>query len=76
MLAICSTNNLQLAHSFYFLPNLIKFIKNPAYGRQSISLLPITFPEGFQKSKKFGHRTLGSGEKRHLNGVNKEKKNP
>ena len=27
-------------------------------------LLSITFPQGFQKSKKFGHWTLGSGGKK------------
>jgi hypothetical protein len=35
------------------------------------ALLSITFPQGFGKSKKFGHWTLGSGKKRPLNGVRK-----
>ena len=49
--------------------------------RQKISnlrpLLSTTFPQGFWKSKKFGHWNLESGEKRRLNGVNKwRRKNP
>ena len=37
--------------------------------------LSILFPKGFRKSKKFRHFTLGKGDKRHLNRVNKWKKN-
>ena len=34
-------------------------------------LLPPNSPQGFQKSKKFGHKTLGIWAKRRLNRVNK-----
>ena len=34
-------------------------------------LLSITYPQGFQKSKKFGHRTLGSEGKKTENLVRK-----
>ena len=95
------------------------FVKNPAYGRQSISqpmrivapipknpaskakfakkktffarrsytlykqkfsylrpLLFVTFPQGFRKSKKFGHWTSGSGGKKTFKRSEQMKKNP
>ena len=38
-------------------------------------LLCVTFPQGFQISKNFGHPTLGSGVKRRLNGTKREQTN-